>query len=82
MLFFKKLRNVLKIAEKPSEIYWVLFAELRQNQEDPASLRSTEAELRAVVSGGAGGTLAPLEFGSSFNPIPARGDRLCPPHYW
>ena len=43
MLFFKKLRNVLKIAEKPSEIYWVLFAELRQNQEDPASLRSTDS---------------------------------------
>jgi len=36
---------------------------------------------RAVVSGGAGGTLAPPEFGSSINPIPTRGGRLCPPHY-
>ena len=36
---------------------------------------------RAVVSGGAGGALAPPEFGSSVNPIPTRGGRLCPPHY-
>ena len=36
---------------------------------------------RAVVSGGAGGTLAPPEFGRSVNPIPTRGGRLCPPHY-
>ena len=36
---------------------------------------------RAVVSGGAGGALAPPEFGSSVNPIPIRGGRLCPPHY-
>ena len=28
---------------------------------------------RAVVRGGAGGSL---------NPIPAKGGRLCPPHYW
>jgi len=39
-------------------------------------------EFRAVVSGGAGGALASPEFGSSLNPIPARGGRLCPPHYW
>ena len=39
-------------------------------------------ESRAVVSGGAGGALAPPEFGSSLNPIPARGGRLCPPYYW
>ena len=38
--------------------------------------------IRAVVSGGAGGALAPPEFGTSLNPIPARGGRLCPPHYW
>ena len=37
---------------------------------------------RAVVSGGAGGALAPPELGPSLNPIPARGGRLCPPHYW
>ena len=37
--------------------------------------------VRAVVSGGAGGTLAPPEFGSSVNPIPTKGGRLCPPHY-
>ena len=36
---------------------------------------------RAVVSGGAGGTLAPPESGSSVNPIPTRGGRLCPPNY-
>ena len=42
----------------------------------------TEAQCRAVNSGGAGGALAPPEFGSSVNPIPARGVRLCPPHYW
>ena len=36
---------------------------------------------RAVVSGGAGGVLAPPEFGSSVNSIPNRGVRLCPPHY-
>ena len=35
----------------------------------------------AVVSGGDGGALAPPEFGSSVNPIPTRGGRLCPPHY-
>ena len=37
---------------------------------------------RAVVSRGAGGArdaLAPPEFGSSVNPIPTRGGRLCPP---
>ena len=39
--------------------------------------------LRAVVSGGSGGViLAPPEFGSSVNPIPTRGGRLSPPHYW
>ena len=37
---------------------------------------------RAVVSGGAEGALAPPEFGSSVNPIPTGGGRLCPPHYW
>ena len=42
----------------------------------------TEAQCRADNSGGAGGALAPPEFGSSVNPIPARGVRLCPPHYW
>ena len=37
--------------------------------------------VRAVVSGGARGALAPPEFGSSVNPIPTRGGRLCPPDY-
>ena len=37
--------------------------------------------IRAVVSGGAGGALAPPEFGSSVNPIPTRGGRLCLPYY-
>ena len=35
---------------------------------------------RAVVSGDAGGALAPLKFGSYVNPIPTRGGRLCPPN--
>ena len=39
------------------------------------------AHTRAVVSGGAEGALAPPEFGSSVNPIPTGGGRLCPPHY-
>ena len=34
--------------------------------------------IRVVVRGGA---VAPPEFGSSVNPIPTKGDRLCPPHY-
>ena len=34
-----------------------------------------------VVRGGAEGALAPLEFGSSVNPIPTRGGRLCPPNF-
>ena len=38
-------------------------------------------KLRAVVSGGAEGTLAPPEFVSSVNPIPTGGGRLCPPYY-
>ena len=42
---------------------------------------SSASIYRAVVRGGAGGTLAPPEFRSSVNPIPTRGGRLCPPHY-
>ena len=41
----------------------------------------TEAQCRAVNSGGAGGALAPPEFGSSVNPIQTRGGTLCPSHY-
>ena len=37
---------------------------------------------RAVVSGGAKGALAPPEFRSSVIPIPTRGGRLRPPHYY
>ena len=33
---------------------------------------------RAVVSGGAGGALAPPEFGRSLNPIPAKGGQIMP----
>ena len=40
-----------------------------------------DVRCRAVVSGGAGGALAPMEFWSSVYPIPTRGGRLCPPHY-
>ena len=46
-----------------------------------SSLALMELAYRAVVIGGARGALAPPEFWSSVNPIPTRGDRLCPPHY-
>ena len=39
--FFTELKNVLKITKKTPETSRVLSAELRQNQEDPALLRST-----------------------------------------
>ena len=32
---------------------------------------------RGVVSGGAGGAMAPQDLGRSFNPISTRGDRVC-----
>ena len=54
---------------------------VRGNQKGLFNL-SQACIVRAVVSGGAGGALALPEFGSSLNPIPARGGRLCPPHYW
>ena len=38
--------------------------------------------LRGVVPGGAGGAMAPPDFGRSVNPISTRGDRLCPPNYY
>ena len=60
----------------------VSFLETHQRLEKPPLCPQDLYEFRAVVSGGAGGTLAPPEFGSSLNPIPARGGRLCPPHYW
>ena len=44
-------------------------------------LFSITLHFRAVVSGGAWGSLASPEFGSSVNPIPTGGGRLCPPHY-
>ena len=37
--------------------------------------------LRAVVSGGAEGALAPPELGSSINSFPTRGGKSCPQHY-
>ena len=40
--FFTELKNVLKITKKTPETSRVLFAELRQNQEDPGLLRSTD----------------------------------------
>ena len=43
--------------------------------------RFATLQCRAVASRGAEGALAPPEFRSSVNPIPARGGRLCPPHY-
>ena len=37
---------------------------------------------RPVVSGGAGGAMAPPDFGRSVNHISTGGDRLCPPNYY
>ena len=37
---------------------------------------------RGVVPGGAGGAMAPPDFGRSVNPISTRGKRLCPPNYY
>ena len=39
---------------------------------------------RPVVPGGAGGAMAPPDFGRSVNPISTKGGRLCPPNntYW
>ena len=34
---------------------------------------------RPVVPGGAGGAMAPPDFGRSINPISTKGGRLCPP---
>ena len=38
---------------------------------------SASLDYRAVIPGGAGGTMAPTDFGRSVNPILTRGDRLC-----
>ena len=35
---------------------------------------------RGVVPGGAGGAMAPPNFGRSANPISTKGDRLCQPN--
>ena len=37
---------------------------------------------RPVIHGGAGGAMAPPDFGRSVNPISISGDRLCPPNYY
>ena len=38
-----------------------------------------QCHFRPVVPGGAGGAMAPPDFGRSVNPISTKGDRLCPP---
>ena len=40
----------------------------------------TPLYLRPVVPGGAGGAMAPPDFGRSVNPISTKGGRLCPPN--
>ena len=37
---------------------------------------------RGVVPGGAGGAMAPPDFGRSVNLISTRVDKLCPPKYY
>ena len=37
-------------------------------------------KFRVVVPGGAGGAMAPPNFGRSVNPISTKGGRLCPPY--
>ena len=44
------------------------------------NLKGDVLVLRPVVSGGAGGAMAPPDFGRSVNPISTKGDRLCPPN--
>ena len=39
-----------------------------------------EYKTRPVVPGGAGGAMAPPDFGRSVNPISTRWGRLCPPN--
>ena len=46
-------------------------------KEEPSE---TDCEYRGVVPGGAGGAMAPPDFGTSVNPISAKGGRLCPPN--
>ena len=36
--------------------------------------------IRGVYPGGAGGAIAPPDFGRSVNPISIKGGRLCPPN--
>ena len=54
---------------------------MNDNLNEKASGMPCQMQVRAVVSGGAEGALAPPEFKSSVNPIPTGGGRLCPPHY-
>ena len=44
------------------------------------SHRHSTALYRGVVIGGAGGAMAPPDFGRSVYPISTKGGRLCPPN--
>ena len=46
-------------------------------KEEPSE---TDCEYTGVVPGGAGGAMAPPDFGTSVNPISAKGGRLFPPN--
>ena len=53
---------------------------------DPLTIGDTDSAVSTTTSvmplgGWAESALAHPEFGSSVNPIPTKGDRLCPPHY-
>ena len=43
-------------------------------------LRNSPCKPRPVVPGGAGGAMAPPDFGRSVNPISTKGERLCLPY--
>ena len=49
----------------------------------PCNFGRSDNDTGMQQGGGQGGAAAPPDFGRSVNPIPTRGDRLCPPNsYW
>ena len=52
----------------------------KYNTERQTLIASACVVHRPVVPGGAGGAMAPPNFGRSVNPISTKGGRLCPPN--
>ena len=62
---------------------YLSFSILRHRALDPSGHHHRQRCLpaaRPVVPGGAGGAMAPPDFGRSVNPISTKGGRLCPPN--